>query len=164
MAKTWCKLSSYSLNSHLHHESFGCLSGGQTRQFTSTFGFNVFAKLFKYPNRTFLHGNSQRPLLNRVSCVLQRSIRKTARLPLTSTVLKGWSKAQLDLRKKSIMIPTSGFSSTLNILCKLLASIPAISSQTPASTSVAASVPNFCSMPKKYKPSTLHRFRICKKK
>jgi len=34
-------------NSHLHHESLGCLSGGHTRQLTFKFGFSVFAKFFK---------------------------------------------------------------------------------------------------------------------
>jgi uncharacterized protein (DUF1684 family) len=37
------------------------LSGGQTKQFTSTLGFKVFAKFLKYPNRTFLHGLSYFP-------------------------------------------------------------------------------------------------------
>ena len=110
--KRYINFANQSLNSHLHHKSLGCLSGGQTKQFTSTFGFSVFAKFFKQPKRTFLHGNSHNPLLKRASCVLHLSTLKVARLSLISTVLKGWSKAQLDLRKSSIIVGTSGFSLT----------------------------------------------------
>jgi len=45
--KRYANSSNQSVNSHLHHRSLGCLSGGQTRQFTSALGFSVFAKFLK---------------------------------------------------------------------------------------------------------------------
>ncbi len=44
ITKTLCKLTSHIVNSHLHHESFECLSGGQIKHSTFASGFNALAK------------------------------------------------------------------------------------------------------------------------
>jgi hypothetical protein len=63
--------------------------------------------------------------------------------------LKGWSRAQLDLRSRSTISDMIGLSDIRNIFWRLLASIEAIVSQTAASMSAAASVPDFFSVPGK---------------